>query len=81
MSPRRRRSKWPRWCSIKPRDPLIDYALTETVLALKHQWYPALVKGELSFDNRPDHLAFVLMADGSADVAAPVRAVLGESRT
>ena len=68
-----RRSKWPRWCLNKPRDRLIDYALTETVLTLKSQWYPALEKGELSFDNQPDRVAFVLAADGTTDVAKFVR--------
>ena len=57
----------------QPRDPLIDYALTETVLALKSQWYPALEKGELSFDNQPDRVTFVLTADSSADVTKIVR--------
>ena len=54
---------------------LIDYALTETVLTLKSQWYPAMEKGELSFDNQPDRVAFVLAADGTTDVTkirAPV---------
>ncbi len=60
----------------RPRDPWIDYALTESVLTLKHLWYPALLKGELSFGDRLDHLTFVLMADGSTDVAAPVRQLL-----
>jgi putative heme-binding domain-containing protein len=57
----------------KPRDPWIDYALTETVLTLKPLWYPAMINGELSFDGRPDHLAFVLAADGSGDVAKLAR--------
>ena len=57
----------------KPRDRFIDYALTQTVLTLKTQWYPALAKGELSFDNQPDRLAFVLAADGTTDVARLVR--------
>jgi putative heme-binding domain-containing protein len=57
----------------QPRDRFIDYALTQTVLTLKSQWYPALAKGELSFDNQPDRLAFVLAADGTTDVARLVR--------
>ncbi len=57
----------------KPRDPLIDYALTETVLTLKDQWYPAMEKGELSFDNQPDRVTFVLTADSTADVTKIVR--------
>jgi putative heme-binding domain-containing protein len=57
----------------KPRDPLIDYALTETVLALKSQWFPALEKGELAFDNESERVAFVLTADGTMDVTKIVR--------
>jgi len=57
----------------KPRDPLIDYALTETVLALKSQWFPILEKGGLSFDNQPERVAFVLTADGTTDVTQIVR--------
>ncbi len=57
----------------KPRDPFIDYALTETVVTLKNQWYPALAKGDLRFDNQPDRLAFVLAADGTTEVARFVR--------
>ncbi len=57
----------------KPRDPLIDYALKQTVLALKTQWYPALEKGELSFDNQPDRVVFVLTADAAADVTTIAR--------
>jgi putative heme-binding domain-containing protein len=57
----------------RPRDRFIDYALMQTVLTLKPQWFPALAKGELSFDNQPDRLAFVLAADGTTDVARFVR--------
>ena len=73
MCDRRRRSKWPRWCSTSLAIRLIDYALTETVLTLKSQWYPALERGELSFDNQPDRVAFVLTADGTTDVTQIVR--------
>jgi putative heme-binding domain-containing protein len=57
----------------QPRDPLLDYALTETVLTLKSQWFPAMEKGELAFDNQVDRVIFVLAADGSADVTQIVR--------
>jgi putative heme-binding domain-containing protein len=57
----------------RPRDKYIDYALTQTVRALKPQWNPALARGELHFDNQPEHLRFVLTADGSKDVAGHVR--------
>jgi putative heme-binding domain-containing protein len=57
----------------QPRDRGIDYALTQTVLTLKSQWYPALVKGELAFDHQPERLAFVLAADGTTDIARLVR--------
>jgi putative heme-binding domain-containing protein len=57
----------------RPRDRFIDYALTQTVRALKPQWYPALVRGELRLEGRPDHFRFVLEADGTRDVAGHVR--------
>ncbi len=57
----------------KPRDPWIDYALTETVLTLKSQWFPAMEQGKLAFDNQVDRVIFVLAADGSADVTQIVR--------
>jgi putative heme-binding domain-containing protein len=61
----------------KPSDRFIDYALTQTVRALKPQWYPALVRGELHLHNRPDRLRFVLEADGTGDVAGQVRKLAG----
>ncbi|HTU24869.1 MAG TPA: PVC-type heme-binding CxxCH protein, partial [Pirellulales bacterium] len=57
----------------KPHDRFIDYALTQTVLTLRPEWFPAVAKGELSFDNQPDRLAFVLAADGTAEGARLVR--------
>ncbi|HTU26395.1 MAG TPA: c-type cytochrome, partial [Pirellulales bacterium] len=57
----------------KPHDVLIDYALTETVLALKSEWFPALERGELSFDNEPERVVFVLKADPAADVTRIAR--------
>jgi putative heme-binding domain-containing protein len=61
----------------KPSDRFIDYALTQTVRALKSQWYPALGRGELRFHDRPDRLGFVLEADGTRDVAGQVRKLAG----
>jgi putative heme-binding domain-containing protein len=61
----------------KPRDRFIDYALTQTVRALKAQWYPALARGGLYFNHQPDRLRFVLEADGTRDVAAYVRKLAG----
>jgi putative heme-binding domain-containing protein len=61
----------------KPSDRFIDYALTQTVRALKPQWYAALVRGELRFPDRPDRLRFILEADGTPDVAGQVRQLAG----
>src|SRR5262249_7956197 len=57
----------------RPRDRFIDYALAQTVRALKAEWYPALVRGALHLDHQPERLRFVLEADGTRDVASYVR--------
>ncbi len=57
----------------KPRDKFIDYALAQTVRVLKKEWYPALERGELRFDDQPNRLRAVLEADGTKDVAGFVR--------
>jgi putative heme-binding domain-containing protein len=61
----------------RPRDRFIDYALTQAVRALKPEWYPALLRGDLELESRPDRLRFVLEADGTADVAKAVRRLAG----
>ncbi len=60
-----------------PRDRFIDYGLHQAVHALKEVWQPALVRGELKFDNRSDRLRFLLEADGTRDVASYVRKLAG----
>jgi putative heme-binding domain-containing protein len=57
----------------RPRDRYIDYALTQAVHALKPQWRPALAAGRLDFAGRGAHLAFILAADGTPDVAGFLR--------
>jgi putative heme-binding domain-containing protein len=53
-----------------PRDRFIDYALANTVHALKPWWLPALESGKLKFEGDTSHLAFVLQTDGSKDLSA-----------
>jgi putative heme-binding domain-containing protein len=60
----------------KPSDRFINYALTQTVRALKPTWYPALGR-ELRLHDRPDLLHFVLEADGTRDVVGYVRELAG----
>ncbi|MEM7230890.1 MAG: PVC-type heme-binding CxxCH protein [Planctomycetota bacterium] len=57
----------------RPTDRFIEYALKQTVVALKTQWYPALARGELRFGGRIERLRFVLETDGSRDISGFVR--------
>ncbi len=57
----------------RPRDSFIEYALTQTVHALKPHWLPALENGALAFDGDTDHMGFVFRADASPDVLDHVR--------
>ncbi|HEX2750403.1 MAG TPA: PVC-type heme-binding CxxCH protein [Verrucomicrobiales bacterium] len=59
-----------------PRDRFIDYALANTVRALKPWWLPALESGKLTFDGSPSHLAFVLQTDGAKNLSAVLNRIL-----
>lgn len=58
-----------------PRDRFIDYALTNAVRVLKPHWAPALAEGSLRFE-KPEHLAFVLQADGAGTSPEALRSLL-----
>jgi putative heme-binding domain-containing protein len=59
-----------------PRDRFIDYALANTVRALKPSWLPALESGKLTFDGSPSHLAFVLQTDGGQNLSTVLNKLL-----
>ncbi len=63
----------------QPRDRFIDYALAQAADALKPVWYPALAQGRLQFQQRPEHLRFVLEAEGTKDVAALLQELAGRT--
>jgi len=56
-------------------DRFINYALTQTVHALKPQWLPALESEKLTFA-KPEHLAFTLEAYGGSAAADLARKAL-----
>lgn len=60
-----------------PRDRFIDYAFANAVKALKPQWSSALADGKLAL-MKPEHLAMLLQADGSAGNPASLRKILSE---
>ncbi len=62
-----------------PRDRFIDYALANTVKALKGVWRPALEAGRLTFGGQAGHLAFVLQSDGGEGLGPVLRALLGRA--
>jgi putative heme-binding domain-containing protein len=56
-----------------PRDRFIDYALAQAVDALRAFWHPALSEGWLAVGAKPEHLRFLLEADGGKEAAALLR--------
>ncbi len=59
-----------------PRDRFIDYALANTVRALKPSWSKPLEEGRLSFEGNTAHLAFVLQTDGGLQMGPTLRKLL-----
>ncbi len=59
-----------------PRDRFIDYALANTVRALKPYWSKPLEEGHLSFEGNTAHLAFVLQTDGGLQMGPTLRKLL-----
>ncbi len=57
----------------QPRDRFIDYALANTVRALKPWWTPALESGKLTFEGNTAHLGYVLETDGGKNLSAVLR--------
>jgi putative heme-binding domain-containing protein len=60
-----------------PTDKFLDYALKQTVFALKPYWLPALRAGRLNLDNRPARAAMLVRADGTSDTVEALRGLLG----
>jgi putative heme-binding domain-containing protein len=59
----------------KPVDRFIQTALRCTVVGSQDRWKPALLKGELKFDN-PLHLAFLLKTSGATGIGDQVRKLI-----
>jgi len=59
----------------KPVDRFIQTALTCTVVGFQDRWKPALLKGELNFEN-PQHLAFLLKTSGATGIGDQVRKLI-----
>lgn len=55
-------------------DRFLDYAISQTVIALEPHWWPALESGELTFQD-PAHLAFALETRGGDDAADFARGI------
>jgi putative heme-binding domain-containing protein len=64
-----------------PTDKFLDYALRQTVFALKPWWLPALRAGQLNIADKPARMAMLVLADGTADVRQSLRALLQTSTT
>jgi putative heme-binding domain-containing protein len=59
-----------------PTDQFLDYALRQTVFALKPHWLPALRAGQLNLADKPARMAMLVRADGTADVRQSLRALI-----
>ena len=59
-----------------PTDRFLDYALKQTVFALKPYWLPALRAGKLNFENKPERMSMLVRADGTRDVIHSLRELL-----
>jgi putative heme-binding domain-containing protein len=64
-----------------PTDKFLDYALRQTVFALKPWWLPALRAGQLNLADKPARMAMLVRADGTADVRQSLRALLQSPTT
>jgi putative heme-binding domain-containing protein len=62
----------------QPTDPLLDFALRQTVAVLKPYWYPDFQAGRLTFGGRSRPLVFALQASKAPD-AVPLLAELYNS--
>lgn len=59
-----------------PADKFVQYALNQTVFALKPCWLPAFRAGTLNLENKPTRLARLVRADGTSDTVDALRALL-----
>jgi putative heme-binding domain-containing protein len=64
-----------------PTDKFLDYALRQTVFALKPYWLPALRAGQLSIARHPARMSMLVRADGSSDVRQSLRALVQSPQT
>ncbi len=56
-----------------PTDKFLDYALHQTVFALKSSWLPAFQSGTLNLENKFSRVAALVGADGTPDTIEAVR--------
>jgi putative heme-binding domain-containing protein len=59
-----------------PTDKFLDYALRQTVFALKPWWLPALRAGQVNLADKPARMAMLVRADGTADVRQSLRVLI-----
>ena len=59
-----------------PRDRFIDYALANTIRAMKPVWKPALEAGKMTFEGNIAHLSWLLQTDGTADTAGAIQGLI-----
>ncbi|CAN5488928.1 hypothetical protein BH23VER1_BH23VER1_11190 [soil metagenome] len=64
--------------SDHPTDRFLDFALDQAVFALKPHWLPALQNGTLGLVDHPPRIAFLVAADGTADVLDATRNLAGK---
>src|SRR5262245_58655553 len=64
----------------RPMDRFLNHALIQAVHALKAHWKPAFDAGTLTFGGKAERLQFVLKADGSKDVLAPLVSLLKSNK-
>jgi glucose/arabinose dehydrogenase len=64
----------------RPMDRFIGEALTQATAALKPYWKPALDAGALAFEDKPERLAALARADGTADVLTAVTKLISSGK-
>jgi putative heme-binding domain-containing protein len=64
-----------------PTDKFVQYALNQTVFALKPYWLPAFRAGTLNLENKPARMAMLVRADGTSDTVEALRALLRSGQT
>jgi putative heme-binding domain-containing protein len=64
-----------------PTDKFVQYALNQTVFALKPYWLPAFRAGTLNLESKPARMAMLVRADGSSDTVEALRVLLRSDAT